>query len=105
MERLPAIPQAEAQLGARRGEITLADVKALPGSSATEDQYLEFKGADSAGRPPIDKVVKTIAAFANADGGIVVVGVAEAMVARSTSSRWPTSTRRSRLFVTPATGN
>lgn len=77
MTRLPAIPQAEAQLGARLDRITTADVRALPGSTAREDQYLDFKAAMPDGKPPVDKVVKAIAAFANADGGVVVVGVAE----------------------------
>lgn len=77
MTRLPAIPQAEAQLCARLDRITTAHIAALPGSTAREDQYLDFKAATPDGRPPIDKVIKAIAAFANADGGVVVVGVAE----------------------------
>ena len=55
-------------------EITAADLQQLVDSAAPEDQWLEFKGA---AYEPVkhEEMLKDVAAFANADGGYILIGV------------------------------
>lgn len=60
-------------------KVTKLDIQAFIDNKADESNYLEFKSADSLF--PSDKnkkeISKDVSAFANADGGLIIYGIAE----------------------------
>ena len=56
---------------------TIDDIQALIDNHAEEGVNLELKRADALSKENADKITKTLSAFANSDGGIVIYGVAE----------------------------
>ena len=60
-----------------KDKYTIDDIQALIDNHAEEGVHLEFKRADALLKENADKITKTLSAFANSDGGIVIYGVAE----------------------------
>ncbi len=58
-------------------EYTISDIQALIDNHAEESVHLELKRANALSRENADKITKTLSAFANSDGGVVIYGVAE----------------------------
>ena len=56
---------------------TIDDIQALIDNHAEESVHLEFKSADAILKENTDKITKTLSAFANSDGGVVIYGVVE----------------------------
>lgn len=56
---------------------TIDDIQALIDNHAEENVHLEFKCADALLKENTDKITKTLSAFANSDGGVVIYGVVE----------------------------
>ena len=56
---------------------TIDDIQALIDNHAEENVHLEFKSADALLKENTDKITKTLSAFANSDGGVVIYGVVE----------------------------
>lgn len=58
-------------------DYTIHDIQALIDNHAEESVHLELKRADALLKKDADKITKTLSAFANSDGGVVIYGVAE----------------------------
>lgn len=80
MNSLPAglrLPQLELLLGCALNDIDLGVIDALVASTQPEDQVLEFK-RESYEPGHMKEFVKDVAAFANAAGGLMILGLTEA---------------------------
>lgn len=56
--------------------LTVSDIQKMVQAGTEESLHLEFKGADSfSGKG--NKIARAISAFANSDGGLLIIGVAE----------------------------
>lgn len=58
-------------------DYTIGDIQALIDNHAEEGVHLELKRANALSKENADKITKTLSAFANSDGGVVIYGVAE----------------------------
>lgn len=58
-------------------DYTISDIQALIENHAEEGVHLEFKRANALSKDNADKITKTLSAFANSDGGVVIYGIAE----------------------------
>lgn len=56
---------------------TIEDIQTLIDNHAEEGVHLELKRANALSKENADKITKTLSAFANSDGGVVIYGVAE----------------------------
>lgn len=56
---------------------TIDDIQALIDSHAEEGVHLEFKRADALSQEKADKITKSLSAFSNSDGGLIIYGIAE----------------------------
>lgn len=56
---------------------TIDDIQALIDCHAEEGVHLEFKRADALSQDKADKITKSLSAFSNSDGGLIIYGVAE----------------------------
>ena len=56
---------------------TIDDIQALIDSHAEEGVHLELKRADALSQDKADKITKSLSAFSNSDGGLIIYGVAE----------------------------
>ena len=56
---------------------TFSDIQSLIDNHAEEGVHLELKRANALSKENADKVTKTLSAFANSDGGVVIYGIAE----------------------------
>ena len=56
---------------------TINDIQALIDNHAEESVHLELKRADTISMENADKITKTLSAFANSDGGVIIYGIEE----------------------------
>lgn len=56
---------------------TIDDIQALIDNRAEEGIHLELKRSNALSKENADKITKTLSAFANSDGGVVIYGIAE----------------------------
>ena len=56
---------------------TINDIQALIDNHAEESVHLELKRADALSMENADKITKTLSAFANSDGGVIIYGIEE----------------------------
>lgn len=101
------IPRLEAVLGCGLGELDWATLQGLVDRGVEEDLSIEFKATDydsavDDGEKRAFEAPKDVAAFANASGGLIVIGMSEKAggVAAGFSKQRPDETTRRNLITT-----
>jgi len=73
------LPRVAAKLGADFDDLTAEDLHRACSERVAEDVYLDFKGKDSytSSQSGLEELAKDVTAMANAQGGLLVIGIAE----------------------------